>query len=122
MFDGKTTGAPISIIIKNHDPDPSKYEPIKQLLRPGHANYTYMQKYGCFDYRGGGRASARETACRVAAGAVAQKLLDYHQISIISYIKQIGDIKVDELDYEVIESNPLYCPDPQAADQHDVSN
>ena len=75
VFEGKTTGAPISLVIMNKDHDSSKYEPIKNVLRPGHANYTYIEKYGCFDYRGGGRASARETACRVAAGAVAKQLL-----------------------------------------------
>src|SRR5580698_2428621 len=75
IYEGKTTGAPISIIIPNKDADSSKYEPIKNLLRPGHANFTYLEKYGIFDYRGGGRSSARETACRVAAGAIAKKLL-----------------------------------------------
>lgn len=76
LFEGKTTGAPISLLIANCDADSSKYEPIKHLIRPGHANATYLAKYGIFDYRGGGRASARETAARVAAGAVAKKLLD----------------------------------------------
>ncbi len=99
IFDNKTTGAPISIIIKNQDQDSSKYEPIKNLLRPGHANFTYLEKYGIFDYRGGGRASARETACRVAAGAVAQKILDKFDINIKSYIKNIEDLyqKITEL-------------------------
>lgn len=82
VFEGKTTGSPICILIPNKDIDSSKYEPIKDLIRPGHANYTYYKKYGIFDYRGGGRASARETACRVAAGAVAKKLLRGHGISV----------------------------------------
>lgn len=81
LFEGKTTGAPISILIANCDADPSKYEPIKHLVRPGHANATYLAKYGIFDHRGGGRASARETACRVAAGAVAKALLGEIDIS-----------------------------------------
>ncbi len=85
VFEGKTTGAPISIIIPNRDADSTKYEPIKDLLRPGHANFTYLEKYGIFDYRGGGRASARETASRVAAGAVAKKLLKYNEIQVIAY-------------------------------------
>jgi len=95
IFEGKTTGAPISIVIFNKDSDPSKYEPIKNLLRPGHANYTYTKKFGAFDYRGGGRSSARETACRVAAGAVAQKILEKSGIQVLSYMRSIGDIDVD---------------------------
>lgn len=117
IFEGKTTGTPISIIIMNKDADSSKYEPIKHLLRPGHANYTYTEKYGCFDYRGGGRASARETACRVAAGAVASKILQQHNIQVISYIKSIGDIEmsldtinVDTLKHDA-QKSPLFCPD-----------
>ena len=90
MFEGKTTGAPISIMIPNKDADSSKYESVKELLRPGHANYTYLQKYGIFDYRGGGRASARETVCRVAAGAIAKKFLAQSGICISASLKQIG--------------------------------
>ena len=75
VFEGMTTGTPISIIIHNRDVDSSKYDPIKNLIRPGHAQFTYLEKYGYYDYRGGGRASARETACRVAAGAIAKKIL-----------------------------------------------
>jgi len=91
VFEAKTTGTPISILIKNVDADSSKYEPIKNLLRPGHANFTYLEKYGVFDYRGGGRSSARETACRVAAGAVAQKLLSQFNISLKTHLKSIGE-------------------------------
>lgn len=120
VFEGKTTGAPISIIIPNKDADSSKYEPIKDLLRPGHANYTYLEKYGIFDYKGGGRSSGRETACRVAAGAVAKKFLEYNNIELLAYIKQIGTVEA------VIEANnikdmrrltyqsPVFCPDAQA--------
>lgn len=121
VFEGTTTGAPISIIIPNLDSDSSKYEPIKDLLRPGHANYTYLQKYGIFDYRGGGRSSARETACRVAAGAVAKKFLAQYHVDIVSYIKQIGAVqaapqetqgsRLRALTYE----SPIFCPDKEAA-------
>lgn len=90
IFEGRTTGTPISILIPNRDVDASKYEPIKHLLRPGHANYTYLKKYGIFDYRGGGRASARETACRVAAGAVAKKFLHSYGITPSASLKEVG--------------------------------
>jgi chorismate synthase len=90
VFNGLTTGAPISIIIMNRDADSSKYEQMKDVLRPGHANYPYLQKYGIFDYRGGGRASARETVCRVAAGAVAKKLLARFGVSMTADIAQVG--------------------------------
>ena len=98
VFEGKTTGAPLSIIIHNKDADSSKYEPIKKLLRPGHANFTYLEKYGVFDYRGGGRSSARETACRVAAGAVAKKILTHFEVELIAYIQEIGGIKIESPD------------------------
>ncbi len=90
VFDGMTTGTPISIVIMNRDADSSKYEAMKDVLRPGHANYPYLKKYGVFDYRGGGRASARETVCRVAAGAVAKKLLMHFGVSMTAGISQIG--------------------------------
>lgn len=93
LFEGRTTGAPISVIIYNRDADSSKYTPIKHLARPGHANTTYLNKYGYFDYRGGGRASARETACRVAAGAIADKLLELHGISTFARIDEVGGKK-----------------------------
>lgn len=121
VFEGKTTGAPISIIIPNCDADPSKYEPIKDMLRPGHANFTYLEKYGVFDYRGGGRASARETACRVAAGAVANKLLQTAGIEVAAYIKQIGSIEADVAQGLVAllrtstYQSPIFCPDAEAS-------
>lgn len=119
VFEGQTTGAPISIIIPNKDVDSSKYEPIKDLLRPGHANYTYLEKYGIFDYKGGGRSSARETACRVAAGVIAVKILEQNGIYIMAYIKQIGTIAaIIEGDLEhrrtATYQSPVFCPDPQA--------
>jgi len=91
VFEGMTTGAPISILIPNIDADSSRYEPIKDMLRPGHAQFGYIEKYGVFDHRGGGRASGRETACRVAAGAVAQKLLAHFGITCSAYLAQVGD-------------------------------
>lgn len=103
VFEGKTTGAPIFIMIANKDADSSKYEPIKDLLRPGHANFTYLEKYGVFDHRGGGRASARETASRVAAGAVAKKLLDSFGIKVTSYIKQIGNENTEDAIQALLE-------------------
>jgi len=120
VFEGKTTGAPISIIIPNKDADSSKYESIKDLLRPGHANYTYLKKYGIFDHRGGGRASARETACRVAAGAIAKKFLEKEGIFLLAYIKEIGNIQAT-VDHSKLQQNPqlisqniLFCPDERA--------
>lgn len=120
VFEGVTTGAPICIIIYNSDVDSSKYESIKDLLRPGHANFTYLEKYGVFDYRGGGRASARETACRVAAGAVAKKLLAHYNITVVAYVKEVGGIisTVDASDLKSLRLNTLkssiFCPDAQA--------
>ncbi len=120
VFEGKTTGAPICIIIPNKDVDSSKYEPIKDLLRPGHANYTYLEKYGIFDYRGGGRSSARETACRVAAGAIAKKFLEHSGIQVTAYIKQIGAVEatIEVTNFELFHTqtyqSPVFCPDPIA--------
>lgn len=108
IFEGKTTGTPISIIIYNRDADSSKYEPIKHLVRPGHAQYTYLQKYGCYDYRGGGRASARETACRVAAGAVAKKILARHHVMVKTFLSQVGDLYSQ---YHDLESSDIFCVD-----------
>ncbi len=121
VFEGKTTGAPIAIAIFSRDADSSKYEPIKNLLRPGHANFTYLEKYGIFDYRGGGRSSARETAARVAAGAVAKKLLAAHRIHLCAYLCELGSIAVSETSLSDLSSlrkaalaSELFCPDPSA--------
>jgi chorismate synthase len=122
VFEGRTTGTPISIMIRNSDPDSSKYEPIKHLLRPGHGNYTYLEKYGMFDYRGGGRASARETACRVAAGAVAKQLLKMEEIFVVAYIKQIEENRVEHLPSDfhkllhAVRSSKLSIPCAQTED------
>ncbi|MFC1768130.1 chorismate synthase [Nanoarchaeota archaeon] len=115
VFEGKTTGTPISLIIYNKDVDSSKYEKIKNLVRPGHATLTYMKKYGIFDYRGGGRSSARETAMRVAAGAVAKKILDEKGINVVAYIKEVDGIKAKNIDLKEISKNPVNCPDKEAA-------
>lgn len=115
VFKGKTTGTPISMVIFNKDVDSSKYEKIKDLLRPGHADFTYQAKYGFRDYRGGGRSSARETAARVAAGAIAKKLLSKFGISIIAYVKEIAGIKSQKIDYKEIGKNSVKCPDKNAA-------
>ena len=121
VFEGKTTGAPISIIIMNTDADSTKYEPIKHLLRPGHANFTYINKYGVYDHRGGGRASARETACRVAAGAVAKKMLSYFSIQTCAYLTAVGDVStiISHSNLEQLKqatyANPIFCPDMRAA-------
>jgi chorismate synthase len=124
VFEGKTTGAPISLIIPNHEANPEAYESIKHHLRPGHANYTYLEKYGIFDHRGGGRASARETACRVAAGAVAKKFLKVHEISLIAYLKKVGSIEAvvePFFDFnqlrEAIHKSVIFCPDSTAEEK-----
>lgn len=96
VFEGKTTGTPLSLIIWNRDADSSKYVPLKDVLRPGHANYTYLEKYGIFDYRGGGRTSARETVGRVAAGAIAAKILALEGVSIKAYIHELGGVCAEE--------------------------
>ncbi|MDP1879431.1 MAG: chorismate synthase, partial [Parachlamydiaceae bacterium] len=121
VFEGKTTGTPISLMIRNYDADSSKYEPIKELFRPGHANFTYLEKYGIFDYRGGGRSSGRETISRVAAGAVAKQFLKYEGIECVTYIKQIGNIKAN-LNFQdlsqwrsSIDQSTLFCPDVEAS-------
>lgn len=120
VFEGKTTGAPICILVPNQDADSSKYEPIKDLLRPGHANFTYLEKYGIFDYRGGGRSSARETVGRVAAGAIAKKILKHYNIEIFAYIKSIADVETKLTINQLLEvqdkvyTSPLFCPDAVA--------
>ncbi len=111
VLDGVTTGAPIALLIRNRDVDSSAYEPIKHLYRPGHANFTYLEKYGVFDHRGGGRASARETAARVAAGAVAKKLLAHAQIECVAFLAELGGIAVNAVDLSQLRENALFCPD-----------
>ena len=112
VFEGKTTGTPIGMVIENIDQRSKDYSKIKDQYRPAHADYTYQQKYGCRDYRGGGRSSARETAMRVAAGAIAKKVLKHiWGIEIRGYLSQLGPITVDQIDFAQIEQNPFFCPD-----------
>lgn len=115
VFEGKTTGTPIAFVIHNEDQKSKDYTAIKDLFRPGHADYTYFKKYGFRDYRGGGRASARETVARVAAGAIARKLLAAYGIKIFAYVSQIGDVKITKIDPTQIAQNVLFCPDAKAA-------
>ncbi len=115
VFEGKTTGTPICMVIWNKDQRPQAYEKIKNIFRPGHAGYTYLAKYGVSDYRGGGRSSGRETAARVAAGALAKAMLEKRGVKIYAYTKEVGDIKAKTTNLKEIERNPLRCPDPVAA-------
>ena len=112
VFEGKTTGTPIGLLIRNKDQKSSDYDKLKDVYRPSHADYGYIQKYGIRDHRGGGRSSARETAMRVAAGAIAKKFLkDKLGVNIFGYINQIGEHKITNFDEKIINSNPFFCPD-----------
>ena len=112
VFEGKTTGVPIALLVKNTDQRSRDYEAIKDVFRPGHADYTYLKKYGIRDYRGSGRASARETAMRVAAGAVARKYLrEIEGIVVQGYLERMGSIHVEAIDWEEINRNLFFCPD-----------
>ncbi len=119
IFEGQTTGTPIGFIIKNTDQKSNDYSHIKDVYRPSHADYTYDQKYGVRDYRGGGRSSARETACRVVAGAIAKQMLK--DVKILAYTSSVGDLFLDkpyqDLDFSKIESNTVRCPDETIANQ-----
>ena len=112
IFEGKTTGAPIALVINNVDQRSKDYSNIMDRFRPGHADYTYYKKYGFRDYRGGGRSSARETAVRVAAGSIAKKYLaERCGIKIRGYLSQLGPVKAEKFDWDEIENNPFFCPD-----------
>ena len=112
VFEGKTTGTPIGLVIHNEDQRSKDYSKIMDRFRPGHADYTYQQKYGLRDYRGGGRSSARETAMRVAAGAIAKKYLREHfGVSIRGYLAQLGPIRPAAFDWDEVDNNPFFCPD-----------
>jgi len=117
VFEGVTTGCPIGLLIRNTDQRSKDYSDIKNKFRPGHADFTYFEKYGRRDYRGGGRSSARETAMRVAAGGIAKKLLKESGISVLGWVDQIGPIKVDKARFDAaeIERNPFFCPDAEVA-------
>ncbi|GAA3921955.1 chorismate synthase [Hymenobacter algoricola] len=121
LFGGFTTGTPIGLLIRNQDQASHDYSHIEHAYRPSHADYTYDQKYGRRDYRGGGRSSARETAARVAAGAVAAALLRTYGISTLSYVSQVGAVAVpvgyQDLDLTLIDTNPVRCPHPETAER-----
>jgi len=113
VFQGRTTGTPIALIIRNTDQRSKDYSKIMDRFRPGHADYTYTHKYGVRDYRGGGRSSARETAMRVAAGAIARKYLQLrYGIGIRGYLAQLGPIKAGKIEWDQVLGNPFFCPDP----------
>ncbi|MEE8343573.1 MAG: chorismate synthase, partial [Gammaproteobacteria bacterium] len=113
VFEGRTTGTPIGLLIHNMDQRPRDYAKIMDRFRPAHADYTYQQKYGFRDYRGGGRSSARETAMRVAAGAIAKKYLRASQgIEIHGYLAQLGPLELEPKDVSSVDQNPFFCPDP----------
>ena len=115
LFEGRTTGTPICLMIRNRDANSHAYDDIKDLFRPGHGDFTYFQKYGIRDYRGGGRASGRETAGRVAAGAIARKIVEQAGIDVTAYTLELGGIAARSLAIEAVSGNTLYCPDPDAA-------
>ncbi len=111
VFEGRTTGTPVGLLIENTDQRSKDYSEIAAKFRPGHADYTYQQKYGIRDYRGGGRSSARETAMRVAAGAIAKKYLHRQGIEIRGFLAQLGPIRAEAFDWAQVEQNPFFCPD-----------
>ncbi len=117
VFEGRTTGTPIGLLIRNTDQRSKDYSNIKDTFRPAHADYTYTQKYGFRDYRGGGRSSARETAMRVAAGAIAKKYLSGAGIAVRGYLAQLGPIRAERIDWDEVETNPFFCPDPDKVPQ-----
>ncbi|MEJ2565264.1 MAG: chorismate synthase [Gammaproteobacteria bacterium] len=118
VFEGKTTGTPIGLVIHNEDQRSKDYSKIMDRFRPGHADYTYQQKYGRRDYRGGGRSSARETAMRVAAGAIAKKYLREHfGVTIRGYLSQLGPIRPAAFDWDEVDNNPFFCPDGAKVEQ-----
>lgn len=121
IFEGKTLGTSIGFVIKNKDQQPKDYELLKDTYRPSHADFTYEKKYGIRDYRGGGRSSARETACRIVAGAIAKLILKEKNITVSAFVKQVGEIKLnknfDELDLSKTENNIVRCPDEATASQ-----
>jgi chorismate synthase len=120
VFEGKTTGAPIAIVIENQDQRSKDYSHIENTFRPSHADFTYQEKYGIRDYRGGGRSSARETAARVAAGAIAKLFLRKYRIEINAFVSQVGELKAPHytaLDLSTTEDNIIRCPDPAIAEK-----
>lgn len=121
VFEGKSTGTPIGIVIPNSDQKSKDYSHISDKFRPSHADYTYFEKYGIRDYRGGGRSSARETAARVAAGAIAKQLLETKGVTVQAFVSQVGDLTLEksyqEMDLSKAEENIVRCPDPETAER-----
>lgn len=121
VFEGKTTGAPLAFLIRNLDYKPSDYDNMKDAFRPSHADYTYLQKYGLRDHRGGGRSSARETAARVFGGAIAKQILDLQGVTINAFVSQVGKIKIEkkisELDLSLTEKSIMRCPDIESSEK-----
>jgi chorismate synthase len=122
VFEGRTTGTPIAVLVRNQDPRSKDYADIRDKYRPGHADFTYDAKYGFRDWRGGGRASARETTARVAAGAIAKKLLAREGVRIVGYVKSVGPIEAAiedpaAVELAAVEASPVRCPDPVAAER-----
>ena len=117
VFEGKTTGTPISMMVRNADQHSKDYSDIAEVFRPGHADYTFWEKYGIRDYRGGGRSSGRETIGRVAAGAIAVQILEALGITICAYTKSIGPVEIKQFDAQEIRKNPLAMPDANAAEK-----
>lgn len=118
IYEGKSTGTPIGFMIPNEDQVSKDYEHLKDIFRPSHADFTYQEKYGIRDHRGGGRASARETACRVVAGAIAQQILNHYNVKITAFVQQVGNIALldnDKIDFSEIEKNNVRCPNPTVA-------
>ncbi len=115
LFEGKTTGTPISLVVFNKDADSKAYKTLKDVFRPGHGDITYLKKYGIRDHRGGGRASGRETVARVAAGAVAKMVLNREGIRVVAYTVELAGIPVAQRSLEVIEKNPFFAPDLEGA-------
>jgi len=124
VFEGLTTGAPIALFIRNRDVDSRPYETLRRLFRPGHGDYTFFKKYGHFDFRGGGRYSARETAARVAAGVVAGKILEPLGVNVVAFTLEVGGIRAERVNLDLIEKSPFYCPDPVSSQRMEeaVSN
>jgi chorismate synthase len=114
VFEGETTGTPIALFIRNRDVDSRPYEVLRNAFRPGHADYSYFRKYGHYDFRGGGRSSARETAARVAAGVVAQKILEPAGIQVAAWTLELGGIQARKIVPGAAENNSFFCPDPDA--------
>lgn len=118
IFEGKTTGAPIGFLIRNEDHRSRDYEEMRNIYRASHADYTYEKKYGHRDYRGGGRSSARETASRVVAGAIAKQILSRYGMDVVAYVDQVGEIKMEgEIDYNYIDQNAVRCPNRYSANK-----